>query len=261
MKYKVLDIIDFMNNWAKLEYQETWDNSGAQINLNGETSSVTIALDLTDKVIDMAIKNDSKLIITHHPMFFSGLKSIDENTYIGKIIIKAIKNNISIYSAHTSLDIAENGVNDVLCEVIGLNEIEGLSMADSGYMIGKVGCLEKEKSLKDIYLELSEKLNYSNIRIYGDIKNNIKKIAVCGGSGSSMIDDAIKKDVDLYITGDIKHHDAQYAYENNITLMDISHFNGEKLVLNKVASELSKNFEIVTNIIDNNAFEVKVENL
>lgn len=261
MKYKVLDIIDFMNNWAKLEYQETWDNSGAQINLNGETSSVTIALDLTDKVIDMAIKNDSKLIITHHPMFFSGLKSIDENTYIGKIIIKAIKNNISIYSAHTSLDIAENGVNDVLCEVIGLNEIEGLSMADSGYMIGKVGYLEKEKLLKDIYLELSEKLNYSNIRIYGDIKNNIKKIAVCGGSGSSMIDDAIKKDVDLYITGDIKHHDAQYAYENNITLMDISHFNGEKLVLNKVASELSKNFEIVTNIIDNNAFEVKVENL
>ncbi len=261
MKYKVLDIIDFMNNWAKLEYQETWDNSGAQINLNGETSSVTIALDLTDKVIDMAIKNDSKLIITHHPMFFSGLKSIDENTYIGKIIIKAIKNNISIYSAHTSLDIAENGVNDVLCEVIGLNEIEGLSMADSGYMIGKVGYLEKEKLLKDIYLELSEKLNYSNIRIYGDIKNNIKKIAVCGGSGSSMIDDAIKKDVDLYITGDIKHHDAQYAYENNITLMDISHFNGEKLVLNKVASELSKNFEIVTNIIDTNAFEVKVENL
>lgn len=261
MKYKVLDIIDFMNNWAKLEYQETWDNSGAQINLNGETSSVTIALDLTDKVIDMAIKNDSKLIITHHPMFFSGLKSIDENTYIGKIIIKAIKNNISIYSAHTSLDIAENGVNDVLCEVIGLNEIEGLSMADSGYMIGKVGYLEKEKLLKDIYLELSEKLNYSNIRIYGDIKNNIKKIAVCGGSGSSMIDDAIKKDVDLYITGDIKHHDAQYAYENNITLMDISHFNGEKLVLNKVASELSKNFEIVTNIIDTNDFEVKVENM
>ena len=261
MKYKVLDIIDFMNNWAKLEYQESWDNSGVQINLNGETNSVTIALDLTDKVIDMAIKNDSKLIITHHPMFFSGLKSIDENTYIGKIIIKAIKNNISIYSAHTSLDIAENGVNDVLCEVIGLNEIEGLSMADSGYMIGKVGYLEKEKLLKDIYLELSEKLNYSNIRIYGDIKNNIKKIAVCGGSGSSMIDDAIKKDVDLYITGDIKHHDAQYAYENNITLMDISHFNGEKLVLNKVASELSKNFEIVTNIIDTNDFEVKVENM
>lgn len=259
MEYKVLDIIDYMNSWAKPIYQESWDNSGSQIVFNEKTSSVVIALDLTDEVIDKAIEKNSKLIITHHPMFFSGIKSIDENTYIGKNIIKAIKNNISIYSAHTSLDIADDGVNDTLMDLFNIKKTYGLSEADSGYYIGKVGLLEEELSLKELVDLLKDKLKYNDIRVYGREIKKVKEIAICGGSGMFLIDDVIKKDIKLFITGDIKHHDAQFAYENNITLIDISHYHGEKVIIKKIEDRLNNKFEIITIPINHNKFEVSIE--
>lgn len=259
MKYNVSEIIDFMNSWAKPVYQESWDNSGSQILVNNMTDKVVVALDLTDEVLEIAIRLDAKLIITHHPMIFGNLKSIDENTYIGKNIIKAIKNNISIYSAHTSLDIAQDGVNDTLCELIGLSDLEDLSQTDSDYYIGKVGRFKQDLTLEDIVELLEDKLNFKDVKVYGKKIKNIEKIALCGGSGASMIKDAINKDANIFITGDIKHHDAQFAYENNVALIDISHYHSEKVIIDKIEKRLKENFEIITIPIDNNIFEVSIE--
>ena len=112
MKYPVSEIKDYMQNWAKDEYQLSWDNSGSQIEFKEKTDSVVLGLDLTDNLVEKAIETNSKLIITHHPMFFSGTKSIIEGSYLGDNIIKLIKNNISVFSYHTSMDIANNGVNE-----------------------------------------------------------------------------------------------------------------------------------------------------
>ena len=120
MKYPVSEIKDYMQNWAKDEYQLSWDNSGSQIEFKEKTDSVVLGLDLTDNLVEKAIETNSKLIITHHPMFFSGTKSIIEGSYLGDNIIKLIKNNISVFSYHTSMDIANNGVNDTLFEKLNL---------------------------------------------------------------------------------------------------------------------------------------------
>lgn len=263
MNYKVSEIVDFMNDWAKPSYQESWDNSGSQILLNEKTDSVVISLDLTDEIINRAIEENSKLIITHHPMFFSGIKSIDENSYMGKNIIKAIKNNISIYSAHTSLDIAEDGVNDCLCKLLGLKDVRGLFKTEEGYYMGKVGQLEEMQyiSLRELSEFLIDSLKYDGIKVYGKNREYIKRIAICGGSGASLIDDAIENNADVYITGDIKHHDAQYAYENELSIIDISHYHGEKLIIDQIAKKLKENFEISTIPVDINAFELSIENL
>ena len=258
MEYKVEEITDFMKSWAREDYQESWDNSGIQINFNEVTENVTLALDLTDKVIDEAVKNNSKLIITHHPMFFSGIKNIDINTYSGKNIIKLIDNRISVYSAHTSLDIAKDGVNDTLCDILDLKVIKGLSEADSGYTIGNIAEFNEEISAEELLELLKNKLEYDNVKIYGR-KNKIKKIAICGGSGASMIDDVINNNVNCYITGDVKHHDAQYAYEKGIMLVDISHYYGERTVLDIIKNKLQNNFKINVNIVNNNDFEVSLE--
>lgn len=263
MDYKVCEIVDFMNEWAKPSYQESWDNSGSQILLNEKTNSVVISLDLTDEIIDKAIEENSKLIITHHPMFFSGVKTIDENSYMGKNIIKAIRNNISIYSAHTSLDIAEDGVNDCICKLLGLKNIEGLSETEKGYSMGKIGQLDEMQyiSLKELSEFLIDALKYDGIKVYGKNREYIKKIAVCGGSGASLIEDAIKNNADVFITGDIKHHDAQYAYENELSIIDISHYHGEKLVIDQIEKKLKENFEISTIPVYINDFELSIENL
>lgn len=259
MKYRINEITEFMDEWAKPYYQESWDNSGRQINFNEETDSIIIALDLTDKAIEEAVKLNSKMIITHHPMFMTGLKSINENNYYGKNIIKAIDNRISVYSAHTSLDIAKNGVNDVISQVIELKDVKGLADADSGYTIGLVGVLETETDITEILNKFKEKTKYKDIKLYGSKKNKIKKIAICGGSGADFMDNAIKYKADLYITGDIKHHNAQYAYENNLMLMDLTHFHGEKLVMEEVEKRLKERFSDlkVKNFIEN-VFEIQI---
>ena len=122
MKYPVDEIKKFMEAWAKDEYQLSWDNSGSQVEFKEETNSVVLAMDVTDKVIDKALEMDAKLIISHHPIFFSGSKNIVEGSYLGDNIIKLIKNSISVFSYHTSMDIADDGVNDTLFEKLNILE-------------------------------------------------------------------------------------------------------------------------------------------
>ena len=209
MKYQIKEIKNFMERWAKDEYQLSWDNSGSQVEFKGDTGSVVLAMDVTDKVIDMAIKMDAKLIISHHPMFFSGSKNIIEGTYLGDNIIKLIKNNISVFSYHTSMDIAEDGVNDTLFEK----------------------------------LNLKNKLQVNKIKYYGQEKKKIKKVTILGGSGSDFIKEAKEAGAEAYITSDIKYHDGQRAYEEDLILVDVGHFYSERIILPKIKNRLQENFK------------------
>ena len=147
MKYQISEIKNYMENWAREDLQLTWDNSGSQIEFKGETDSLVLGLDVTDKLIDKAIEMNSKLIISHHPMFFGGEKSIIEGTYRGDNIIALIKNNISVFSYHTSMYIAEDGVNDTLFEKLNLKNKEILTYEEEKAM-GLIGELEKNYSLE-----------------------------------------------------------------------------------------------------------------
>ncbi len=131
-------IIEYIRKIAPEEFQEDWDNSGYQVRIKNETDKVILCMDVTDRVIDRAIETDAKLIISHHPMIFAGVKSIDEDSYLGKNIIKLIENKISVYSSHTSLDVSDRGVNVALADAIGLPIVENFAMTDTttiGYVL------------------------------------------------------------------------------------------------------------------------------
>lgn len=258
MKYQISEIKNYMESWARKDFQLSWDNSGSQIEFKGDTESVVLALDLSDKVIDKAIKMNSKLIITHHPMFFSGEKRIIQGTYRGDNIIKLIKNNISVFSYHTSMDIASDGVNDTLFEKLNLVNKKNFTLEEEKEM-GLVGEFEKTYSLEELLEFLEEKLDVKKIKVYGRDKREIKKLAILGGSGSDFISDAKKAGVDAYITGDIKYHDGQRAYEEGIILIDVGHFYSEKIILQKIEKRLKENFsDLIFYIEEENSFELEI---
>lgn len=258
MKYQISEIKNFMEGWAKDDYQLSWDNSGSQIEFKDHTESVVLALDLSDKVIDKAIKMNSKLIITHHPMFFSGEKRIIEGTYRGDNIIKLIKNNISVFSYHTSMDIASDGVNDTLFEKLNLVNKKNFTLEEEKEM-GLVGEFEKTYSLEELLEFLEEKLDVKKIKVFGRDKKEIKKVAILGGSGADFISSAKNLGVDAYITGDIKYHDGQSAYEEGIILIDVGHFYSEKIILQKIENRLKENFsDLIFYIEEENSFELEI---
>ncbi|WP_277251042.1 Nif3-like dinuclear metal center hexameric protein [Peptoniphilus vaginalis] len=258
MKYPVEEIKNFMEAWAKNEYQLSWDNSGSQIELKEETGAVVLAMDVTDKVVDKALEMDAKLIISHHPMFFTGSKNIVEGTYLGDKIIRLIKNNISVFSYHTSMDIAEDGVNDTLFEKLNLKNKSVLTYEEDKPM-GLIGEFERLLKLEDLDRFLKDKLQVSKIKYYGREEKSIKKVAILGGSGSDFISQAKEAGVDAYITSDIKYHDGQRAYEDDLILIDVGHFYSERIILTKIKKKLEENFnDLDFHIQETSSFELDI---
>ncbi len=208
------------------EIQESWDNSGLQIgDVNEDVKNILLCLDVTNEAIEQAIENNCNLIISHHPLIFEGLKRIDTG-FKGEKIIKAIKNDICIYSIHTPAD--QLGLNTYIFNTIGF-ESEGkiVEIEYNGY-----GDYSKNNyKLEDIIKNIKENLNIDTLIYYGnDIKPN--RVGLVTGSGISFIDDVIEKDIDLLITGDIKHHDAVDSVEKGVNILDIGHEGSEKEFVN-----------------------------
>lgn len=121
------DIFNVMEKWAPRNFAYEWDNVGLQIgSSHNEVKRVMVTLDVMENVVDEAIDQDVDLIISHHPLLFQPMKQIDTNTPKGRIVQKLIQHNISVYSSHTNLDIASGGVNDILCDVIGIKNTVNL---------------------------------------------------------------------------------------------------------------------------------------
>lgn len=234
---KVIQIIKKIEEFAPLETMQEWDNSGWQINLGiKETNKILLALDVTENTIDEAIEKHCDLIISHHPVFFTSIKSIS-----APFIIKAIQNNIQIYSAHTNLDIAKGGVSDILAKKCGFED------TDEIYQFIR---LKKLKQPKD-FLELTDKIKHvfgvEFLKVINPERKTYKSIAFCSGSGAEFIDKLEKLGIDVYITGDVKHHSALDA--NKVSVIDLGHFQTEKFAL-----------EIFENILQNeNAQIIKSE--
>lgn len=234
MYVKAKDVINYLEELAPKSLAEKWDNPGIMVgDSNMCVKKILFALDASEAVVDEAILLNADMIITHHPMIFKGTKSIDQSTALGRKIYKAIKNDIVIYSAHTNLDIAEGGTNTVLANTIGLSNIEPLLDLENNTTIGKVGELKQSVSFIDFINDFKVKLNAKYLAVNGDLQKQIKRIGLCTGKASSAeyILAAKKKNCDLYITGDVGYHDAQVAEENEICLIDGTHYLTEVLVV------------------------------
>lgn len=344
---RVKDIIKIMEKYFPLNLAQKWDNCGLMLGSPDKgVKKVLLCLDLDMTNLYNALAFKPDLIITHHPLFFKELRHIDYRTPQGQLLKELILNDISVYSAHTNLDAAENGVNQILAEILGLMEISPLfpemneklyklavfvpyshveevrrAVNDAGagyignysdcsfrtpgigtfkpgentnpfigqkgiveeveeyrletivpepllpgvleamfkahpyeevaydvyllqnkgkiYSTGRQGLLAKEALLMDYAVEVKEKLGLKTLKIAGRQDKKIKKVAVIGGAGMSLVS-RLPKDVDLLITGDVKYHEAKEALASGLAVIDAGHQETEEVVLPYIKELLLK---------------------
>jgi len=201
-----------------------------------------ICLDSTEAVIDEAIENNCQLIIAHHPIVFSGLKKITGETYIERVIIKAIKHNIAIYAAHTNMDNVLNGVNKKIAEQLDLKNCKILSPTDDTKIgAGLIGTLKKPVDEVTFLHNLKKSMQTDCIRHTQLLNKKISTIALCGGSGSFLLNAAIAKKADIFITGDFKYHQF-FDAEQKIVIADIGHYESEQYTIMLFYEILTKKF-------------------
>lgn len=342
------DITNFLESFAPLGLQESYDNAGLITgDTNSEITTILITLDVTEKVVEEAIQKNAQLIVAHHPIIFSGLKKITGKNYVERTIIKAIKNDIAIYAAHTNLDSVSGGVNRKICEKLGLENCkillpasgqlkklvtfipaknadlvreavfnagagnignydscgfvaEGLGSfrgnENSNPFVGEKGDIHSEKEVRfetifpgylqgkiinallkshpyeevayDIYPlenkfdkigmgmvgtfakpipetqflnQLKQTFNTGVIKHTALTGKNVKKVAVCGGSGSFLLNAAIAAGADFFVSGDFKYHQF-FDAENKIVIADIGHFESEQFTKELFYELLTKKF-------------------
>lgn len=262
MDITIKDIAEVIENIAPTNTAEAWDNVGLLVgDYNRKVNKVLIALDVDDKVLQEAIDIKAELIISHHPFIFSPINKINSDDYTGRLLLKAIENKIGVYSAHTNLDMAEGGTNDVLTEIFELEEIEPIiiASAEKESSLGRIGHLKSTYTLKQLADYVKEKLETDIVRFVGDGDKTINKVAVVAGSGgnSIYINQAIKQGADALITGDIKYHVAQEALQNNLCLVDGTHYALEVPIVKKLKRYIEgsiKGIEIICSEIDGQVF-------
>ena len=244
---EIKELIKKLCDKYPLELQEDWDNSGLQIgNIERELKNVLISLDLEEEGVDMAIKNDCNLIITHHPYIFNPIKSIDFADSFYERLEKVIKNDITVFAMHTNLDIAPDGLNDSLCQILGIRDTRVLEL-DNDPGLGRLGYIKATKA-SDFASTVKAKLKANGLICYGDMNKIIETVGVCGGSGSSLFEDAIKKDCDLMVTADVSYHMGMDYANRGLVIIDPGHFASENHIIYKLKDTIGKmtNREVFT---------------
>jgi len=341
-------VVNIIEKLAPKKLACDWDNTGLMVgDFARGVDKILVALTVTEQVVDYAIENEYGMIVAHHPLIFKSIKSIRNDLPLGKIMYKAIKNDMVIYSAHTNLDVALGGVNDVLADALQLENVsvlkptfsEGLKkivvytprgfeddvrnalfQAGAGHIgnyshcsfnidgygtfkplegtkpfigsignieradeirietvvpenlvnkaikamlkvhpyeevaydvfpldnknfelgLGRIGVLKNEMSLKELSDYVKKVLNAPYLRVVGNLSKPVHKVAVCGGAGSDFITTAKFLGADVYITGDVKYHDAVDAIAMDIAVIDAGHFATENLMIPKLAKYIAE---------------------
>ncbi len=266
---RLKDIIQILNEIAPFSLAEDWDNSGLQVgSLSMEIKKILIALNPTLISVKRAVERESQLLLTHHPLIFKPVSCVNTDTYPGDVIGESIRNNISIIAMHTNLDAAKTGINRILAEMFELDNIEVLQPVknpendDSG--IGRVGNLKSPKRLSEVSDMVKRILGLTTIRIMGKREAEIRRIAIVGGSGGSMIALACGKGADLLITGEIKHHEALAAESAGLCLIDGGHFSTERTPLVSYMEYLTdifrkKNINIILELFEDEEDPMRYE--
>lgn len=231
----VKSIFEFLNNRFPVTDAMDFDNVGILIgDPERRVKKALVCLDCTLEAINYAEEKQCDLIITHHPVIFSPLKNILK----GSVQYELLTRNLSVISMHTNLDMGVGGVNDSLCEVLGVENAENFTAYD-GYTI-KLGALSPTDPC-DFARHIKSKIGGCVKFVEG--KSPITKILVCGGSGGNYIEDAVRSGADALVTADVKHHHFLMAYDNGISLYDAGHFNTEDVVVEPLKELLAKEFE------------------
>ncbi|MDO4438145.1 MAG: Nif3-like dinuclear metal center hexameric protein [Eubacteriales bacterium] len=258
MIYTVLDIKNEIEKHFPVNYAMDWDNPGLMAGRSDKkVNKIMLALDATAELIDHAVSQDVDMVITHHPLIFRGIKSVNDETAIGNKLLKLIENGISLYSMHTNYDIAPEGMGKAVSKRLDASIISPLEITgdESGSEIGVgfIAELKNKKGTKSLAEEIKEKFGLSGVFFY-DAGKDISRVAVCPGSGRGMLGHALSNGCDVLITGDMGHHDGIDALDEGISLIDAGHFGLEQVFVEEMCEFIASHFEGIEIIKDEKAY-------
>lgn len=258
MNYKVRDVTRVIEEFAPLSIQEGWDNSGLCIGTpDAGVSSVLLGLDCTPDLVDEAIRVGADMIVTHHPLIFSGLKKISPEDPVGLAVIKAVSAGISVYAAHTSADKVIAGVSGAMARKLGLVNVGILDEDGAGTGLGAVGDFPEPLPAMEAVALVKDRFALKAMRASRPVEGKISRVAMCGGAGSSLIGRAMAAGAQLYLCGDVSYH--HFFTPDGFMLMDIGHYESEIEIVDILFSLIRKNFptfavRITENIYSNPIF-------
>ena len=244
---KVKEIRDYFNKIYPFYMKFDFDNIGMLVGYcEKEVHRAVVALDITDDVIDEAVKSGAELIVSHHPLLFHAIKRVTDDDDRGRKIIRMIENGISAICLHTTLDTAEGGVNDALMaalggKVLGLLDPHGCHPDGTPYGVSRIGELPESCEFDEFLAATKKALNSNGLR-YHYAGKPVKKLACCGGAGGSDLKKAFEAGCDTYVTADLKYDHFLWAKETGINLIDADHFCTENVVVTILRDALASEF-------------------
>jgi len=247
----VKQIIDIVDQIAPFALAESWDNSGLQVgDPEWPVSKVLIALDVTEQALVQAEKSGCDMLITHHPLIMSPEKQIDFSKMPGSAILISARSRIAVISAHTNLDKASGGLNDYLaekldvsCTDVFLADAVKRETSDPIQGLGRLGRLSERMTLEQLACRIKEKLGMSRVRVIGNPENFVSTAALCSGSGGSLTAQFLGSGMDVYITGDLKYHEAREIEFHGKSAVDVGHFSSESIAVTLLKNRLRQMFD------------------
>lgn len=242
------DIINTIEEYYPKKFAMDWDNVGLLVgNSSKEVNKIYITLDATDEVIEEAVKWGADLLLMHHPLLFRPVKSINDEDFIGRRLLKLIENNIACYAMHTNYDV--KGMADLAAGILSMQDTGILEITyrdiETGETegIGRYTDLNKPVTVREYGEFVKERFHIPNVKIFGNPDQLIKRPAVFPGSGKSAISEALNKNVDLLVTGDIDHHEGIDAVAQGLTIMDAGHYGIEHIFIEDMHRFCQKHFD------------------
>ncbi len=229
-----------LESFAPLPLQESYDNAGLQVGLTAtEVSGVLLCLDVTEKVIEEAEKHGCNMIVSHHPLLFKGLKQVSDVTQPERCVTMALKKDIAIYALHTNLDNAKDGVNYEIASRLGLKNVRFLQENPNGGGSGVLGELPESMNAH-AFLQMVKKTFDVDCLMHNEpLERPIKTVALCGGAGDFMLDEAVKQGADAFMTGEMHYH-VYMGMEQVIQIVVAGHYQSEQYTKDLLARFLAE---------------------
>lgn len=244
------DVIKIIERTYPRDCALEWDNVGLLAGRDDkQVKSIYVALDATDEVIEDAIQRKADMLVTHHPLIFGGLKQVTNQNFIGNRVLKLIQHDISYYAMHTNYDVKEMAA--VSCDRLlacgelkkvsepEVLEVTGTDGAGQDEGIGKIMDV-KEMPLANVCRCVKEAFDLDTVKVFGNLSQSVGRIAVCPGSGKSVIGISLKKGADVLITGDIGHHEGIDAAAQGLAIVDAGHYGIEHIFTRDMKEYLEK---------------------
>lgn len=227
---KIQEVIDALERFAPLPLQESFDNAGLQVGLTeAEVSGALLCLDVTEQIVDEALRRDCNLIVSHHPLLFHGLKRISGDDYVQRTVMKAIQGGVTIVSMHTNMDNALGGVNFKMAEKLAMHDVTFLTEESraAGHGSAVIGSLPEPMASAAFIAQVKTAFGTGAVLCNELLQRPVTRVAICGGAGAFLLGEALRQGADAFITGEMHYHE-YFGHEQQIQIAVIGHYESEQ---------------------------------